>query len=117
MTEAEMLIKVTSDGDVIFERELKAENGDKDSIRPALLGFNQQIFDDTAPLLYGPPLGPLDEVIELTLEYEIKYDGERIFYYTIKIETQRFAVLAAIDGTRNPVNNKIVNFINDFFII
>lgn len=116
MSTVEMTVKIWSGATQIFDRKIEIKDGDKNSIRPAILGFNQQLYEDAGSLLF-PPLGPPEEVIEVKIEYEISYEGVgRIYYHEVTLESKRFIVLAGLNGMRVPVHEAIVTFINEYFV-
>lgn len=117
MATAIMTVKIWSGVDLIFDRDIEIKDGDKDSIRPAILGWNQQMYDDAGVLLSAPPLGPPDESIEVKIEYEISYEGVgQIYYHQVVITSKRFIVIAGLLGMRVPVHKAVVNFIEEYFV-
>ncbi len=118
MATVEMTVKIWSGLDLIFDRIIEIKDGDKSTIRPAILGFNQQVYKDTGVLMNATPLGPSDEVIEVKIEYIISYEGivGPIYNNEITIEAKRFIVLAGLRGMRAPVNESLVKFIEEYFV-
>lgn len=112
--EAEMLAKITRDSEILFEREVKITDETSDSIRPALLGFNQKLYEDAGKLFEQSPEFP-NEIITIKIEHEIKEDGDRIFYNEITITAKRFIVVAGLWGIRNPTHEDVILFIKNHF--
>lgn len=109
-----MSAKIWRNEELLFEREVKITNQTSDSIRPSLLGFNQKLWED-AGLLFKIPSDLPNEIITITIEHEIKEDGNRIFVNDIVFTAKRFIVLAALWGTRTPAHENIIRFIKDHF--
>lgn len=109
-------VKIKSNGNVLLERDVTISDGSKESIKPAISGFAQQLYIDGGLLLTAPPIGPLDEVITVETEYQITVDGNTEYETNTEITAKRFLVLAGLEGMRVPQNNEVMEFIEEFFV-
>lgn len=114
MTIAEMKAEITSEATIIFARDVKVEDGESCSLRPALLGFNQRIYED-AGKLFDTPLGPPEEEVEINIKYEIFKDEVRVYYTPINFTAKRFLVVAALYGIRKTFHEDVISKIKELF--
>lgn len=115
MVQAEIIADVKSGAITLFHRRIVLENTTKTSLRPAILGWNMEVYELVGKLLDKPPLGPPNEIINFTAEYEISVDLNNVYKTDITIDSKRFLVKASAKGMRIALHEDIVNFINNFF--
>lgn len=112
-----MSYKIQSDTEILIDVELTSMDSDPElTLIPSFEGFQKKIFDDMDVLLYGPPLGDLDEVIEFTSEINAEKDDVNVMKLEIEITAPRYLVIAGLKGMHLPLNEHLTKFIKeDFF--